>query len=140
MSDNEEYMKNLYDKALNIKIVGIVTLKDGINSMSLNPGVAYTKELTNYLIDKSKNSDIVKKQLSNKDIDVFSNKKFDDNNKSNINAQSQITNEKIQDIKSILQTIEQLKQTRLIITLYYQLLIQLLFLMLNITWLVMTYY
>ena len=90
MSDNEEYMKNLYDKALNIKIVGIVTLKDGINSMSLNPGVAYTKELTNYLIDKSKNSDIVKKQLSNKDIDVFSNKKFDDNNKSNINFEELI--------------------------------------------------
>ena len=91
MSDNEEYMKNLYDKALNIKIVGIVTLKDGINSMSLNPGVAYTKELTNYLIDKSKNSDIVKKQLSNKDIDVFSNKKFDDdNNKSNIDFEELI--------------------------------------------------
>ena len=91
MSDNEEYMKNLYDKALNIKIVGIVTLKDGINSMSLNPGIAYTKELTNYLIDKSKNSDIVKKQLSNKDIDVFSNKKFDDdNNKSNINFEELI--------------------------------------------------
>lgn len=90
MSDNEEYMKNLYDKALNIKIVGIVTLKDGINSMSLNPGVAYTKELTNYLIDKSKNSDIVKKQLRNKDIDVFSNKKFDDNNKSNINFEELI--------------------------------------------------
>ncbi len=90
MSDNEEYMKNLYDKALNIKIVGIVTLKDGINSMSLNPGVAYTKELTNYLIDKSKNSDIVKKQLRNKDIDVFNNKKFDDNNKSNINFEELI--------------------------------------------------
>ena len=91
MSDNEEYMKNLYDKALNIKIVGIVTLKDGINSMSLNTGVAYTKELTNYLIDKSKNSDIVKKQLSNKDIDVFSNKKFDDdNNKSNIDFEELI--------------------------------------------------
>ncbi len=91
MSDNEEYMKELYDKALNIKIVGIVTLKDGINSMSLNPGVAYTKELTNYLIDKSKNSDIVKKQLSNKDIDVFSNKKFDDdNNKSNIDFEELI--------------------------------------------------
>lgn len=91
MSDNEEYMKDLYDKALNIKIVGIVTLKDGINSMSLNPGVAYTKELTNYLINKSKNSDIVKKQLSNKDIDVFSNKKFDDdNNKSNIDFEELI--------------------------------------------------
>ena len=90
MSDNEEYMKDLYDKALDIKIVGIVTLKDGINSMSLNPGVAYTKELTNYLIDKSKNSDIVKKQLSNKDIDVFSNKKFDDDNKSNIDFEDLI--------------------------------------------------
>ena len=91
MSDNEEYMKKLYDKSLDIKIVGIVTLKDGINSMSLNPGVAYTKELTNYLINKSKNSDIVKKQLSNKDIDVFSNKRFDDDsNKSNIDFEELI--------------------------------------------------
>lgn len=91
MSDNEEYMKKLYDKSLDIKIVGIVTLKDGINSMSLNPGVAYTKELTNYLINKSKNSDIVKKQLSNKDIDVFSNKRFDDDsNKSNMDFEELI--------------------------------------------------
>ena len=91
MSDNEEYMKKLYDNALNIKIVGVVTVKDGVNSMSLSPGVAYTKELTNYLINKAKNSDVVKKQLTNKDIDVFSNKRFDEDKKdSNIDFEELI--------------------------------------------------
>ena len=38
-------MKNIYNNALDLKIVGIVTAKPGITSMALNPGVAYTSDL-----------------------------------------------------------------------------------------------
>ena len=76
MSENEEYLKNLYDKALKLKIVGVVAAKEGVTSMALSPGVNYRKELTRYIIDYAKDKDIVKKQLNDSEIDVISGKKF----------------------------------------------------------------
>jgi len=78
MVDDEEYMKKVYNNSLDLKIVGVVAPKDGSNSTTLTTGVAYTKELTEYVINKASKSEIVKKQLENKDINVFSNKHFDD--------------------------------------------------------------
>ena len=77
MSADDSYMKNLYDKALKLKIVGIVSPKEGKTTMALNPGVNYTSDLINYIIDYSKDTSVVKKQLKNKDIDVFSGNRFD---------------------------------------------------------------
>ncbi len=77
MSEDETYMNTLYDKATKLKIVGVVSPKEGISSMALNPGVAYTSDLVDYIIDNSLEKDIVKKQLENKNIDVFSGNKFD---------------------------------------------------------------
>ena len=77
MSENEEHMNNLYANALNLKIVGVVSSKEGVTSMALNPGVAYTSDLIDFLIDKSKDTDLVKKQLETDEIDVISGKSFD---------------------------------------------------------------
>ena len=77
MTENEEYMNNLYSNAINLKIVGIVSAKEGVSSMALNPGVAYTSDLIDYIIEKSKDTDIVKKQLETDEIDVISGKRFD---------------------------------------------------------------
>ena len=76
MSENTDFLKNLYDKALKLKIVGVVTAKEGITTMTLSPGVNYRKELTKYIIDYAKDKDIVKKQLEESEIDVISGKKF----------------------------------------------------------------
>ncbi len=83
MSNDENYMNDLYDKALKLKIVGIVINKDGSSTNLLSPGVNYTKELTSYIIDKAAGSEIVKKQLANKDVDVFSGKTFEEKNSEN---------------------------------------------------------
>ena len=45
--------------------------------MALNPGVNYTSGLIDYIIDYSKEKDIVKKQIANSDVDVISGKRFD---------------------------------------------------------------
>ena len=76
MTENQEYMKNLYDNATKLKIVGILTAKEGVTSNALNPGVAYTSSLVDHIIEYSSNTEIVKKQLENEDIDVISNSKF----------------------------------------------------------------
>ena len=80
MSEDDEYLNNLYSKATKLKIVGIVAPKEGVTTMALTPGVIYTEDLVDYIIDYSKKTDIVKKQLKNKDYDVISGNKFDTEN------------------------------------------------------------
>jgi len=75
MTDDEEFMQNVYGNALNLKIVGIICPESDSSMMS---GVGYTKELTEHVINEASKSEIVKKQLENEEINVFSNKRFDD--------------------------------------------------------------
>ena len=77
MQDNEEYMEDLYNKATKLKIVGVVTAKEGVTTTALNPGVAYTSDLIEHIIDYSANTEMVKKQLENDEVDVISNQRFD---------------------------------------------------------------
>ncbi|MBP3255037.1 MAG: ABC transporter ATP-binding protein/permease [Clostridia bacterium] len=80
MSSDDEFLQELYDKSIDLKIVGIIAPKDGTTSMGLSSGVSYTSKLIDYIIDYSKNTEIVQKQLENKDVDVISGKSFDDDN------------------------------------------------------------
>lgn len=78
MENDEKFIKDLYKKSETLKIVGIVTAKEGVSSMALSPGVAYRGELVQHIIDNSKEKAIVKQQLANKEVDVFTGKKFDE--------------------------------------------------------------
>lgn len=76
MSKDKTYMKELIEQSEPLRIVGVVCPKDGVTSTSLMPGVAYTTALTEYVIELAESMDIVKDQLENKDIDVFTGKEF----------------------------------------------------------------
>ena len=76
MTDDAEYMEDVYEGSVDLKIVGIVCPRG--NSMSLTSGIGYTKKLTEHVIGVASESEIVKKQLANKNINVFSGKDFDD--------------------------------------------------------------
>lgn len=78
MTADSDYMKKVYDDALDLKVVGVVCAKEGVTSTNLMSGVAYTSDLTKYVIQQATESEIVKKQLANEDVNVFSNKRFDD--------------------------------------------------------------
>lgn len=78
MTGDETYMQKVYDNAVDIKIVGIVCANENSNSSVLSPGIAYTKELTEYVIKKASESEIVQKQKTSREVDVFSGKRFDD--------------------------------------------------------------
>ena len=80
MTQDENFMNNVYENATELKIVGIVC-PDGADASSLMSGVGYTKKLTEYVINKASESEIVKKQLADDNINVFSNKRFDDEGK-----------------------------------------------------------
>lgn len=78
MSEDQEFMKDVYEDSLDLKIVGVVCPKKGSNATSLISGVAYTKELTEYVIDEAEKSELVQKQMADRDVNVFSGKRFDD--------------------------------------------------------------
>ena len=69
------YMKEVVDKALNIKIVGI--MRPNTNSTIETAGlVGYTSELTEYVIENINKSTIAKEQKKNEKINVFTNHEF----------------------------------------------------------------
>ena len=78
MKNDKEYMQEVYENSLNLKIVGIVCAKDGSSTSGLMQGIGYTKELTEYVIKEASKSEIVKKQLKDEEVNVFSGKRFDD--------------------------------------------------------------
>lgn len=83
MSENEEFMDNLYKNATKLKIVGIMTPNDDSDLMSTQvSGIYYTKDLINHIIDYSSEKEIVKKQQKYPEVDVFSGKRFDEENDS----------------------------------------------------------
>ena len=69
------YLSELVEKGLDLNIVGIIKPKEGSN-ISVTNGVGYTKELTEYVINQINDSEVVKQQLENKDINIFTNKPF----------------------------------------------------------------
>jgi len=93
MSDDKDFIKNVYNnKAIDLKIVGILVPKEGVTTMTLQRGINYTPELIKYIIDYSSKSDLVKKQLNNPEINVFSGKRFDsDENEFNFSFNDFVT-------------------------------------------------
>ena len=74
MSDDNTYMQGLYDEAERLKIVGVATTSSEM--MSGRSGVAYLPSLITHVIEKASDTEIVKRQLNNPDLDIFSNTKF----------------------------------------------------------------
>lgn len=76
MSNDETYMNDIYNNAIPLKIVGIIKPKSSTNTA----GVLYTRKLTEHVINKASQSEMVKKQLENSNINVFNGKDFNDKN------------------------------------------------------------
>lgn len=75
-TDNSHYMKKLVANGEDIKVVGIVQPDADAKATALQAGIAYPYALTEYVAEEAKKSEIVKQQLKNPDINVFTNEKF----------------------------------------------------------------
>ena len=69
------YVSDLVENGIDLIIVGLIKPKEGSN-ISVTNGIGYTKELTEYVINQINDSEVVKQQLENKDINIFTNKPF----------------------------------------------------------------
>ena len=69
-------MKKLVENGETIRIVGVVQPREGAAASSLNPGICYPASLTRYVAEQAADSEIVKQQLADAGVNVFTNKKF----------------------------------------------------------------
>ena len=60
-----------YDKGLNLKVTGIIRENPEADNHMLTGSICYTYKLTEHIIKESEKSAVVKAQLSNKNIDIF---------------------------------------------------------------------
>lgn len=93
-SDDEEYMKSVVDKGVELNVVGIVKPSEKASATSIGGAIGYRHDLTTYLLDKVSSSEIVKDQMNNKDTDIFTGLKFateEDKEKKNVKVISSDT-------------------------------------------------
>ena len=79
LSNDEEHMKNVLSKSIDLKVVGIIKPNEEAIANNIYGLVGYTHELWEKLINEINESEIAKEQLANKDINVFTGKEFNSN-------------------------------------------------------------
>ena len=77
-SEDEEYMKELLNNCENINVVGIIKQNEQSVATGMSGGIGYTKDLKEYVINKTNEAEIVKEQKNNPDINVFTGLAFPD--------------------------------------------------------------
>lgn len=78
MSNDQDFMRNAVQNASDLKIVGVVRPNATTESPALSQGIAYDHRLIDHLMEQAANSDIVKQQQANPDVDVFTGQTFDE--------------------------------------------------------------
>lgn len=76
MSGDASFMAGQVEHGLDLKIVGIVQPSPTAKSAALSQGIAYTSGLTDELMKRAANSEIVRAQLAEPEVDVFTGKPF----------------------------------------------------------------
>lgn len=82
-SEDSEFMDKLIEEGMELNVVGIIKAKDDVKTPMLSSGIYYPNQLTPYLIKEASSYDIVKDQLANEDINIFTNKSFEDESEFN---------------------------------------------------------
>lgn len=90
LRDSQAGIKYLYDNGTVLKVSGIVRPKEDSLSSMLSGAIAYTHELTKYIIENAKDSDAIKAQLDSNSIDIFTGLPFNENT-GNLTIEEKVT-------------------------------------------------
>lgn len=99
-SENESYMQDVVSKSPEIKVVGIIKPSESTVSQPTMGGVYYTKAMEEYVTSKTENSQIVKEQKANPNINIFTQAEFASGQKMSM---SNLTNEQMMQLSSMSQ-------------------------------------
>ena len=78
MRKSKDYMRDLLNEAQDLKIVGIVQPKPDEDIWMLDSGIYYGENLVEELRNAAENSDIVKAQLADREVNVLTGERFDE--------------------------------------------------------------
>ena len=90
-SDDADYMKQVVAEGDTLTIVGIVQPGEDTSASMLTPGIGYTHQLTRRVIDHAEKSSIVRQQLKNPQVNVFTGEEFGADNPNAITMESLFT-------------------------------------------------
>lgn len=77
MSEDQDYMEDALKDGTELKIVGVIKPNsDSLISSTSMGGIGYTSALTEYMITKTNDSELIKLQKDNPDTDIFTGIKF----------------------------------------------------------------
>jgi putative ABC transport system permease protein len=76
-SDSSAFMKPVVNDALELKVVGILRPNEEITAAAISGSVAYTSMLSQYVIDKINDSEIVREQKADPETNVLTGIPFD---------------------------------------------------------------
>lgn len=79
LRDTDAGLRYLYDNGTPIKVSGIIKPDEEAVAGMLSGSIAYTSKLTEYVIDKAKDSPAVKAQQDKPEIDIFTGLPFKEN-------------------------------------------------------------
>lgn len=79
LSETDTGMRYLYDNAMTLKVSGIIRPNGDAMSAMLSGSIAYTNELTEYVIEHSSDSEAVQAQMKQPGTDIFTGLPFNEN-------------------------------------------------------------
>lgn len=78
LRESDAGLQYLYDNALTLKVTGIIKPNEDAISTILDGTIAYTSDLTEYVIEQSSEADVIDAQLENEYIDVLTGLPFEE--------------------------------------------------------------
>lgn len=97
-TSSETYIKNLIENGTDIKISGIVKPNEDAVATSITGSIAYTKALTEYVLEQTEKSEAVIAQKADPDTDIFTGLPFADDS-------SELENITIEDVYAYIATL-----------------------------------
>lgn len=104
MSEDQEYMKNIVDSAETIKICGIIKPNPDAVNTSISSGIGYSKSLMEHLIELINDTEIVKAQMADTTVDIFTGIPFDNDKDTPIT---------MEDVKAYIATLPEEQQVQM---------------------------
>ena len=79
LRDTDTGLKYLYANGIPLKVTGIIRPKEDATSTLLTGSICYTKKLTDYVVEKAKDSAAITAQLNDETTDIFTGLPFGEN-------------------------------------------------------------
>ncbi|MEE1086154.1 MAG: ABC transporter ATP-binding protein/permease [Schaedlerella sp.] len=79
LRDTTAGLQYLYDNAIPLKVTGIIRPAEEVEAPMLSGTIAYTSQLTEYIIENAKDSDAIQAQLDSPTTDILTGLPFEEN-------------------------------------------------------------